>query len=137
MTVADRPARRRGPRRLPWLTRGTARPEGGGRAAPGSAPAPVRQWPLLAVLAVVVVGLLLTLADFRAGTLTVGLALLGAAVLRWALPSVGMLAVRSRFTDLLTYGVLGTAIVLLSLMAQPDPWLEVPVLEDVVHFTIR
>lgn len=135
--MAERRARWRGARRLAWLARDTARPEGGGRAAPGSAPAPVRQWPLLAVLTVVVTGLLLTLVDFRAGTLTVGAAVLGAAVLRWVLPSVGMLAVRSRFTDLLTYGVLGVGIVLLSLMAQPDPRLELPVLEDVVHFTIR
>ncbi|MEU5638912.1 DUF3017 domain-containing protein [Streptomyces milbemycinicus] len=125
-------------RRFPLITRDTARPEGGGRAASGAAPAPARQWPLLVVMAGVGVGLLVVALDaFRAGTILVGLSLLAGALLRWALPEVGMLAVRSRFTDMLTYGVLGSAIVLLSLMAQPKPWLKVPFLEDVVHFTVR
>ncbi|WP_093851186.1 DUF3017 domain-containing protein [Streptomyces pini] len=130
-------AGRRRSRRFPLITRDTARPEGGGRAAPGDAPAPARQWPLLCVLAGTAAGLLVTLGHFRAGLLTVGLSLLTGAVLRWAVPSVGMLAVRSRFTDVVTYGVLGTAIVLLALMAQPAPVLEIPFLEDIVHFTIR
>ncbi|MEU3756779.1 DUF3017 domain-containing protein [Streptomyces olivoreticuli] len=119
------------------LTRDTARPEGGGRAARGDAPAPARQWPLLAVLGVTGLGLLLVAFDvFRVGTLLVGVAMLGGAVLRWALPSVGMLAVRSRFTDMLTYGGLGLAIVLLTLMAQPHAWVKIPLLEDVLHFTV-
>ena len=58
-------------------------------------------------------------------------------MLRCVVPSVGMLAVRSRFTDLVTYGLLGVVIVLLALMAQPKPWLDIPFLEDAVHFTIR
>ncbi|GAA2452112.1 DUF3017 domain-containing protein [Streptomyces macrosporus] len=128
---------RRASRRFPTFTRDTARPEGGGRAAPGDAPAPARQWPILCVLAGAAVGLLVTLGNFRAGVLLIGASLLAGAVLRWTVPSVGMLAVRSRFTDVATYGVLGTAIVLLALMAQPDPVLEIPFLEDVVHFTIR
>ncbi|MCF3103871.1 DUF3017 domain-containing protein [Streptomyces roseoverticillatus] len=119
------------------LTRDTARPEGGGRAAPGDAPAPARQWPLLAVMGVTGLGLLIVAFDaFRVGTLLIGLAMIGGAVLRWALPSVGMLAVRSRFTDMITYGGLGAAILLLSLMAQPHPWLKVPFLEDILHFTV-
>ncbi|SEQ66184.1 Protein of unknown function [Streptomyces radiopugnans] len=130
-------APRRPSRRFPLITRDTARPEGGGRAAPGDAPAPARQWPLLCVLIGTAAGLLVTLGHFRAGLLTVGLSVFAGAVLRWAVPSVGMLAVRSRFTDVVTYGVLGTAIVLLALMAQPAPVLEIPFLEDVVHFTIR
>nr|WP_305126603.1 DUF3017 domain-containing protein [Streptomyces sp. ODS25] len=124
-------------RRFPRFTRDTARPEGGGRAAPGDAPASARQWPLIAVLAVGALGLLLTAFDlFRAGTLLVGLALMAGAVLRWALPSVGMLAVRSRFTDMVTYGVLGVVITLLALMAQPHPLLEIPFLDDTLHYTI-
>ncbi|MGW0854825.1 DUF3017 domain-containing protein [Streptomyces sp. NPDC002690] len=124
------------------LTRDTARPEGGGRAASGDAPAPARQWPLLTVLVTAALGLLIVATDpfaeaFRIGSLLIGVALLVGAVLRWVVPSVGMLAVRSRFTDLVTYGVMGTLIVLLALMAQPKPWLDVPVLEDAVHFTIR
>ncbi|WP_329581679.1 DUF3017 domain-containing protein [Streptomyces sp. NBC_01361] len=128
---------RRASRRFPLFTRDTARPEGGGRAAPGDAPAPARQWPILAVISLVGVGLLLTAFDvFRVGTLLIGVALIGGAVLRWTLPSVGMLAVRSRFTDMVTYGFLGVVIVLLALMVQPEPWLVIPFLNDTLHFTI-
>ena len=134
--AAGRP--RRTTRRFPLFTRDTARPEGGGRAASGDAPAPARQWPILAVLSAVGLGLLLTALDvFRYGTLLIGAALLAGAVLRWVVPDVGMLAVRSRFTDMVTYTVLGTAIVLLSMMAQPRPWLEIPFLDDTLHYTIR
>jgi hypothetical protein len=92
---------------------------------------------MLTVLSGIGLGLLLTAFDvFRVGTMLIGLALVAAAVLRWALPSVGMLAVRSRFTDMVTYGVLGVAIVLLALMVQPNPWLEIPFLDDTLHFTI-
>ncbi|MEH0419035.1 DUF3017 domain-containing protein [Streptomyces sp. B21-083] len=128
---------RRTTRRFPLFTRDTARPEGGGRAAPGDAPAPARQWPILAVLSTVGLGLLLTALDvFRYGTLLIGAALLAGAVLRWVVPDVGMLAVRSRFTDMVTYTLLGTAIVLLSMMAQPQPWLTIPFLDDTLHYTI-
>lgn len=133
--AAGRP--RRATRRFPLFTRDTARPEGGGRAAPGDAPAPARQWPILAVLLVAGLGLLLTAFDlFRIGTLLIGVALLAGGVLRWAVPDVGMLAVRSRFTDIVTYGGLGLAIVLLALMVQPRPWLEIPFLKDTLHFTV-
>lgn len=130
-------APRRTTRRFPLFTKDTARPEGGGRAAPGDAPAPARQWPILAVLIVVALGLLLTALDlFRVGTILVGAALLAGAVMRWALPGVGMLAVRSRFTDIATYGVLGLIIVLLALMAQPNPWLVIPFLKGALHFSV-
>ncbi|WP_393088028.1 DUF3017 domain-containing protein [Streptomyces sp. LN704] len=129
---------RRTTRRFPLFTRDTARPEGGGRAASGDAPAPARQWPILAVLSAVGLGLLLVALDvFRFGTILIGAALLGGAVMRWMVPDVGMLAVRSRFTDMVTYGVLGLAIVLLALMAQPSPWLVIPFLDDTLHFTVR
>ncbi|MFJ5218317.1 DUF3017 domain-containing protein [Streptomyces sp. NPDC088354] len=125
-------------RRFQAVTRGTARPEGGGRAAAGDAPAPARQWPILGVGGAVALGLVLIAADtVRAGTVLIGAALLAGALLRWALPSVGMLAVRSRFTDVITYGLLGVVIVLLALMAQPHPVLEIPFLEDVVRFSVR
>ncbi|MGW4564713.1 DUF3017 domain-containing protein [Streptomyces sp. NPDC004561] len=128
---------RRTTRRFPLFTKDTARPEGGGRAASSDAPAPARQWPVLVVLGAVALGLLLTALDaFRYGTLLIGAALLAGAVMRWILPSVGMLAVRSRFTDIVTYGLLGLAIVLLALMAQPRPWLVVPFLKDTLHFTM-
>gem|GEM_PF-1391966 len=128
---------RRVTRRFPLFTRDTARPEGGGRAAPGDAPAPARQWPILVVLAVVALGLLLTALDaFRIGTLLIGVALVAGAVLRWVLPDVGMLAVRSRFTDIVTYGGLGVVIVLLAMMVQPHPWLQIPFLKDTLHYTV-
>ncbi|MFI0506138.1 DUF3017 domain-containing protein [Streptomyces albogriseolus] len=128
---------RRATRRFPLFTRDTARPEGGGRAAPGDAPAPARQWPILAVLLTVGLGLLLTALDvFRVGLLLIGAALLAGAVLRWVVPDVGMLAVRSRFTDIVTYGGLGLVIVLLALMMQPDPLLQFPWLQDMLHFTV-
>ncbi|MEV5200897.1 DUF3017 domain-containing protein [Streptomyces sp. NPDC053720] len=135
--AAPRPSRR-----FPSLTRDTARPEGGGRAASGDAPAPARQWPLLAVLCTAGIGLLIVAVDpfaeaFRVGTMLIGAALIGGAVLRLVVPSVGMLAVRSRFTDLVTYGLLGFLIVMLALVAQPKPWLDIPFLEQAVHFTIR
>lgn len=120
----------------------TARPEGSGRAAAPDAPAPVRQWPLISVLGTTGLGLLIVGLHpfdeaFRIGTMLIGVALIGGAVLRRTIPSVGMLAVRSRFTDMVTYGLLGIAIVLLALMTQPDPWLEFPFLEDVVHSTVK
>ncbi|MFI1398917.1 DUF3017 domain-containing protein [Streptomyces sp. NPDC020681] len=129
-------------RRPPSLTRDTARPEGGGRAAPGDASAPARQWPLLTVLALAGLGLIIVgtnaFADaFRVGVILIGVALITGAVMRRVLPSVGMLAVRSRFTDMVTYGLLGVAITLLALVAQPKPWLDLPFLEDAVHFTVR
>ncbi|MGP3953964.1 DUF3017 domain-containing protein [Streptomyces sp. 7N604] len=125
-------------RRFPRVTRDTARPEGGGRAASGDAPAPARQWPLLTVLGGTAAGLLVVTAGaVRIGIIIVGLALITGAVLRWALPEVGMLAVRSRFTDMVTYGALGFVIVMLAMMIQPDPWLDIPWLKDVVHFTVR
>ncbi|MEU0070895.1 DUF3017 domain-containing protein [Streptomyces sp. NPDC006332] len=128
---------RRVTRRFPLFTRDTARPEGGGRAAPRDAPAPARQWPILAVLSTVGLGLLLTALDlFRVGILLIGVALLAGGILRWLLPDVGMLAVRSRFTDIVTYGVLGGAIALLALMVQPNPWLVIPFLKDTLHFTV-
>ncbi len=128
---------RRTTRRFPLFTRDTARPEGGGRAAPSDAPAPARQWPVLAVLAMAGLGLLLTAFDlFRVGILLLGVALLAGGALRWLLPDVGMLAVRSRFTDIVTYGVLGLVIVLLAMMVQPKPWLVIPFLKDTLHFTV-
>ncbi|GGO52453.1 hypothetical protein GCM10012287_36820 [Streptomyces daqingensis] len=127
----------RGTRRFPTVTRDTARPEGGRRAMGAGHAAPYRQWPLLAVCCGVLIGLLVTIGEFRAGTLIIGGSLIGGAVLRRFMPSVGMLAVRSAFTDMLTYGLLGLAIFLLALMAQPDPILSIPILEDILHFTIR
>ncbi|WP_327289131.1 DUF3017 domain-containing protein [Streptomyces sp. NBC_01198] len=127
-----------GPGGRPAVTTSTARPEGGGRAASGGAPAPARQWPIIVVIAGAVIGLITTaIGAFRAGTIVVGVALLLGGALRWGMRSVGMLAVRSRFTDVITYGILGVAIILLALMAQPDPLIRIPFLEDIIHFSVR
>ncbi|MFI8848008.1 DUF3017 domain-containing protein [Streptomyces sp. NPDC053780] len=128
---------KRATRRFPLFTRDTARPEGGGRAAAGDAPAPARQWPVLTVAGLAGIGLLITGLDvFRWGLVLVGVALLIGAALRWSVRDVGMLAVRSRFTDIVTYGVLGLAIAMLALMAQPHAPLKIPFLNDLLHFTV-
>ncbi|MEU5042527.1 DUF3017 domain-containing protein [Streptomyces griseorubiginosus] len=128
---------RRVTRRFPLFTRDTARPEGGGRAASGDAPPPARQWPMLAAAGLVAVGLLVMALDrIRPGALIIGAALLVSAALRRLLPDVGLLAVRSRFTDVATYGVMGLAITLLALMMQPDPVLKLAFLRDFLHFTV-
>ena len=73
----------------------------------------IRQLPLLAVLVAVGVGLLLVTFDhWRRGLVVVGLALVGAALLRLLLPvrRVGFLAVRSRPVDVVLMA--GTGLVL-------------------------
>ena len=78
----------------------------------------LRQLPLLAVLVAVGVGLLMvTFEHWRKGLVVVGVALIGAAVLRLLLPlrRVGFLAVRSRPVDVMLLagtGVLMTVIAL-------------------------
>ncbi|KRV46888.1 hypothetical protein AQ490_08900 [Wenjunlia vitaminophila] len=126
-----------GSRRPPRKTETTARPEGGHRAAGGDAPAPVRQWPILLVLAGVALGLLVSQVNFRTGVVVVGGSVLFGGVLRAVVRNVGMLAVRSRFTDVVTYGVLGAGIVLLALTAMPDPVLDIPWMQDVMRFAVR
>jgi hypothetical protein len=124
-------------RRRPVKTEGTLRPAGGRRAAGGDAPAPARQWPVLLVLGGMAIGLLVMMASFRPGLLLVGAFVLVGAVLRVTLPNVGMLAVRSRFTDVITLGVLGTGIVFMTLVAMPNPVLEVPWLSEALRFAVR
>ncbi|MFE6834548.1 DUF3017 domain-containing protein [Streptomyces sp. NPDC057705] len=137
-TVAAPEDEARRSRRFPSVTRDTARPEGSGRAVPGAVSTPARQWPMLSVLAATAAGLLATaLGHPKIGCLAIGVALIAASVLRRVLPSVGMLAVRSRFTDMITYGLLGVAITLLALVIEPKPLLEIPFLESAVRFTVR
>lgn len=68
---------------------------------------------------------------------TIGVALLVAGVLRVALPEVGMLAVRSRFTDVVVMGVLGTAIILLALASEPDPVITLPFVNEIAGWLGR
>jgi len=78
----------------------------------------VRQLPLLAVLAVVAVGLTLVAVEhWRRGLTVMGLALVGAALLRLFLPErrVGFLAVRSRPVDVVLLAAAGLALTIISL----------------------
>ena len=78
----------------------------------------VRQLPLLAVLAVVAVGLALVAVEhWRRGLTVMGLALVGAALLRLFLPErrVGFLAVRSRPVDVVLLAAAGLALTTISL----------------------
>ena len=122
-------------RRPPKSTSGTFPPEGSAAAAGRSQPIPVRQWPIVVVFTVVGVGLTVTALDaFRPGVITIGAGMLLACVLRIVLPEVGMLAVRSRFTDILVMGVLGVAIVVLALASEPNPVISIPFVSDVARF---
>ncbi len=78
----------------------------------------LRQLPLLAVLVVVGIGLLVvTVGHWRQGLVMIGLALVGAAVLRLLLPvrRVGFLAVRSRPMDVVLLAVAGLALAVTAL----------------------
>ena len=79
----------------------------------------LRQLPLFAVLVAVAVGLgMVALEHWRRGLLVVGLALVGAAVLRLVLPvrRAGFLAVRSRPVDVVLMAGTGVAVALLSVV---------------------
>jgi hypothetical protein len=72
---------------------------------------------MLAVLAVAAVGLLrVATANWREGAVLLGGSLLLAAALRTALPPdrAGLLAIRSKVLDVLSYSGLGLAVVLLA-----------------------
>ena len=79
----------------------------------------LRQLPLFAVLVAVAVGLgMVALEHWRRGLLVVGLALVGAGVLRLVLPmrTVGFLAVRSRPVDVVLMAGAGVAVAVLSVV---------------------
>ncbi|MDI2126769.1 DUF3017 domain-containing protein [Yinghuangia seranimata] len=98
-------------------------PEGG--ASPRG-PGGLREWPAVLVLALLA-GALVTAAlwGFRPATLMIGATFLVAALLRTFVRDVGILAVRSRFTDVMVMIVLGGAVVLLGL-AIPPPVVDLP-----------
>jgi hypothetical protein len=78
----------------------------------------IRQLPLLAVLVVVGVGLVVVAFDhWRKGVVFMGVALIGAALLRLLLPvrRVGFLAVRSRPVDVVLLAVTGLAVIVIVL----------------------
>jgi hypothetical protein len=78
----------------------------------------IRQLPLLAVLITVGVGLLLVTFEYwRRGLVVIGVALVGAALLRLLLPvrRVGFLAVRSRAVDVVLMSGTGIALTAVAL----------------------
>lgn len=78
----------------------------------------VRQLPLLSVLLVVGLGLLqVAFEHWRRGVVIIGLALVGAALLRLLLPvrRAGFLAVRSRTVDVVLLACTGVALTVLAL----------------------
>jgi hypothetical protein len=78
----------------------------------------IRQLPLLAVLVVVGVGLVVVAFDhWRKGVVIMGVALIGAALLRLLLPvrRVGFLAVRSRPVDVVLLAGTGLALTVIVL----------------------
>jgi hypothetical protein len=83
----------------------------------------VRQLPLLAVLVAVGLGLLIVTFDYwRRGLVLIGLALIGAAVLRLLLPvrRAGFLAVRSRPLDVVLLAGTGLALTVIALAIPAD-----------------
>jgi Protein of unknown function (DUF3017) len=83
-----------------------------------------RQLPLAMVLMVVVVGLVrIMLYHWRDGTVLLGGALLVAGGLRAVLPGdrIGMIAVRGRAVDVLTYGALGAMVIFVALTIEGGP----------------
>jgi hypothetical protein len=87
-----------------------ARPDGRRRHLPAEAP-------MIAVLVVAAVGLLrVATANWREGAVLLGGSLLLAAVLRGVLPQerAGLVAIRSRALDVVSYTGLGLAVVLLA-----------------------
>ena len=77
----------------------------------------LRQWPLLVVLLVVGVGLLqVAFQHWRLGLVVMGLALVGAGVLRLFLPvrRAGFLAVRSRPVDVVLLAGTGLALTVIA-----------------------
>ena len=83
-----------------------------------------RQWPLLSVLGLGVVGLAAVALDhFRSGCFLLGVAVLLAAVARLVLPvrRVGLLVVRSRAFDVLVLTTMGVALVVFAIIVPPPP----------------
>jgi hypothetical protein len=80
------------------------------------------QWPLAAVLATMGVSFVfVALDEFRLGSVLLGVSVLLAFVLRLVLPDgrIGLLAVRTKRTDLIVLGALGVALTIFALWVPP------------------
>jgi len=81
-----------------------------------------RQWPLLVVLACFALGVLLIIVGhWRRGSMIIGGATGLAGLMRLVLPEdiVGLLVVRGRYWDAAVTGLVGLAIIVLSLIVPP------------------
>ncbi len=93
-----------------------------GRPLPPIRPWPRRQWPLLVVVAGILVSLVVVLVvDFRPGTVMFAVSVLVAAAFRLVLTTrrAGLLVLRSRPIDVATLTIMGISALLLAL-AVPD-----------------
>ncbi|MFM9135574.1 MAG: DUF3017 domain-containing protein [bacterium] len=82
------------------------------------------EWPIIIVLTGVAAALVVVALDrFRLGSLILAASVLLAFVLRLVLPKsqAGMLAVRSRTTDLIVLGGLGAALAVFAFWVPPPP----------------
>jgi Protein of unknown function (DUF3017) len=82
----------------------------------------VREWPITLVLLCVATGLAVVLSNhFRRGSVVISAALLLAALLRLVLPPrrAGLLAVRSRFFDVVVLATLGLAMFATAVVVPP------------------
>lgn len=80
-----------------------------------------RQWPLMFVLVVVVVGLVMVPNNARAGGVVLALGVMSAAVFRAILPEsrAGVLSVRSRMLDVLILTAFGVGTLVAALLVRP------------------
>ncbi|MET7300898.1 DUF3017 domain-containing protein [Embleya sp. NPDC005575] len=102
---------------------GTYLPEGG--ASPAG-PGALREWPAMVVFGCLIAALLTAALDgFRIAAILIAGTFLVAAILRLFVSDVGVLAVRSRFTDVGVLLFFGAAVLLLGLSI-PEPLIDLP-----------
>ncbi|WP_406283310.1 DUF3017 domain-containing protein [Embleya sp. NBC_00896] len=102
---------------------GTYLPEGG--ASP-TGPGPLREWPAMVVFGCLFAALLTAaLVGYRLATVLIAGTFVLAAILRLFLRDVGVLAVRSRFTDVAVLLFFGLGVLLLGLSI-PEPLVDLP-----------
>ncbi|MGC0422562.1 DUF3017 domain-containing protein [Embleya sp. AB8] len=102
---------------------GTFLPEGGASLA---GPGPLREWPAMVVFGCLIAALLTAaLNGFRIAAILIAGTFLVAAILRLFVSDVGVLAVRSRFTDVGMLLFFGAAVLFLGLSI-PNPLVDLP-----------
>lgn len=103
--------------------RGVASSQRGGRVARRAGERSMNQWPLVVVLVALGAALvIIATGHWRKGAFAAGCAVLLGALLRLVLPEkvVGLLAVRSKWFDVVFMGVCGAAMLALTLIVPPS-----------------